>query len=404
MLRLSPKTTYVTILGGQGIARGLLIALLSFWVVQARLNALELVLLGTALEGVLFCLQVPTGAFADAVGRKTATVIGYALLGLGLGLQGLTRDFGALLALQAISGAAWAFLIGSIEAWIAQQAGTDDLERTFLRGGQASMAGLMAGMGATVLLGQIDPRLPIFAGGALLILVSGIAALSMAEDRPVRVEIVATAVIGLRQIRASRVLGMLVLVALALGISSEGWDRLYSAHLIRNLGMASAGGLSPVGWLALIGLCKCALGIGAFQLVASRLSGLGSGVMLAVLYLSRGAMMLVFALAPALGVAVIAYLAAETFGNLGGPFLDAWIARETPQEVRATVLSVVGQADALGQIVAGPAVGLLGVLASIRAALAVSAVLMLPAGLLAQRARGAKVLIRAIGSKSTELI
>src|SRR6266851_1194463 len=275
MLRLSPNATYVTILGGQSIARGLLIALLSFWVVQARLDALQLVLLGTALEAVLFCFQVPTGAFADAVGRKAATVIGYAALGLGLGLQGLTRDFGALLALQAISGAAWAFLIGSIEAWIAQQAGTEDLERIFLRGGQASMAGLMAGMFATVLLGQLDPRLPIFAGGSLLIL--------------------ATAAIGLRQIRASRVLLTLVLVALALGISSEGWDRLYSAHLIRNLGMASAGGLSPVGWLALIGLCRCALGIGAFQLVASRLSGLRSYGMLAALYLSRGVMMLGFA-------------------------------------------------------------------------------------------------------------
>src|SRR5216683_2369746 len=221
MLRLSPNATYVTILGGQGIARGLLIALLSFWVVQARLDALQLVLLGTALEGVLFFFQVPTGAFADAVGRKAATVIGYAALGLGLGLQGLTRDFGALLALQAISGAAWAFLIGSIEAWIAQQAGTDDLERIFLRGGQASMAGLMAGMFATVLLGQLDPRLPIFAGGSLLILVSAVAAVLMSEDRPVRRKIVATAAIGLRQIRASRVLLTLVLVALALGISSE---------------------------------------------------------------------------------------------------------------------------------------------------------------------------------------
>jgi len=401
MHRLSPKATYVTILGGEGVARGLLIALLSFWVVQARLDALQLVLLGTALEGVLFCFQVPTGAFADAVGRKTATVIGYAGLGLGLGLQGFTRDFGALMALQAISGAAWAFLIGSIEAWIAQQAGTDDLERTFLRGGQASMGGLMAGMCATVLLGQVDPRLPIFAGGALLILVSTVAAVLMTEVRPVRRKIVATAAIGLRQIRASRVLVTLVLVALALGISSEGWDRLYSAHLIRNLGMASAGGLSPVGWLALIGLCNCALGIGVFQLVASRLSGTRSAVMLAALYVSRGVLMLVFAFAPALGVAVIAYVGAQTFGNLAGPLLDAWIARETPEEVRATVLSVVGQADALGQIVAGPAVGLLGVLASIRAALAVSAALMLPAGFLVQRARGVQVLTRAFGSKTT---
>src|SRR5207237_306075 len=183
MHRLSPKATYVTILGAEGFARGLLfVALVSYWVVQARLNPLQLVLLGTALEGTLFLLQVPTGAFADAIGRRPATVIGYALLGAGLGLQAFTRDFGSLLVLQAISGGAWAFLIGSIEAWIAQQAGTDGLERVFLRGGQAGIAGLMVGLCMTVVAGQVDPRLPIFAGGALLVVVSAMAAVLMTEE------------------------------------------------------------------------------------------------------------------------------------------------------------------------------------------------------------------------------
>src|SRR5207248_10037168 len=124
----------------------------------------QLVLLGTALEATLFCLQIPTGAFADAVGRRPATVIGYALLGAGLGLQALTRDFGSLLLLQGLSGVAWAFLIGSMEAWIADAAPDERVERVFLRGGQADLTGLMAGLVLTVLLGQADPRLPIFTG------------------------------------------------------------------------------------------------------------------------------------------------------------------------------------------------------------------------------------------------
>src|SRR2546430_481222 len=177
MHRLSPKATYVTILGAEGFARGLLfVALVSYWVVQARLNPLQLVLLGTALEGTLFLLQVPTGAFADAIGRRPATVIGYALLGAGLGLQAFTRDFGSLLVLQAISGGAWAFLIGSIEAWIAQQAGTDGLERVFLRGGQAGMAGLMVGAFLTRLARAGAPPPPLFSRGAPLGGVSAIAA------------------------------------------------------------------------------------------------------------------------------------------------------------------------------------------------------------------------------------
>src|SRR5438270_235300 len=125
MHRLRPKATYVTILGAEGFARGLLfVALVSYWVVQARLNSLQLVVL---------CM--------------------------------------------------------------------------------------------TVLAGQVDPRLPIVAGGALLVVVSAMAAVLMTEEPISRSpgsksrwrEIVAAGATGARRIGANRTLFVLVLVALALG-------------------------------------------------------------------------------------------------------------------------------------------------------------------------------------------
>ena len=395
MHRVSPTAAYTTIVGTQGLAQGLLFAaLVSYWVLQAHLNPLELVLLGTALEGTLFVFQVPTGAFADAVGRRPATVIGYVGLGVAFGLQALTRDFASLIVLQALSGIAWAFLIGSIEAWIADRAGTDGLERVFLRGEQADLVGLMAGLVVTIFLGQIDARLPIFVGGTILVLAGVAAAILMVERRPERSpiprsrwrEMVTVARTGLGRIGASRVLLLLVLVALALGVSSEGWDRLYTAHLMRGLGLDSVGGLSPVGWLAVIGLIQSVIGIGVFQVAARRLSGARPGIFLGTLIVSRAIFMLGFALLPSLPLAVVAFIAAQTLRRLGGPLLDAWVARETPEEVRATVFSVMGQADSLGEIVAGPLVGVLGLVTSIRAALSVSAALILPAALLVLRA------------------
>ena len=66
MRPVPPKAAYLVILGTQGLARGILFAaLVSYWVLQARLNPFELVLLGTAIEGTLFAFQIPTGAFAD---------------------------------------------------------------------------------------------------------------------------------------------------------------------------------------------------------------------------------------------------------------------------------------------------------------------------------------------------
>ena len=391
MHRVSPRAAYITILATQGFGRGLLIALLAYWVLQARLDALQLVLLGTALEGTLFLAQIPTGAFADAVGRRPAAVIGYGGLGVGLGLQAFAPDFGTLLALQAFSGVAWAFIIGSVEAWVSERAGTDGLELVFLRGGQAHLIGLMGGMVLTLTVGQADARAPIVAGGAVLVLVSVAAAALMNEAPRVRTgpensrwrEVVAAAGLGLRRVRASRVLALLVVVALALGVSSEGWDRLYTAHLMRDLGLQSIGHLSPVGWLALIGMAESIAGVVVFQVAAGRLGAGEPGRILAAIYVTRAVLMLGFAYLPSLLAALVAYLAAETVGGLGQPLIDAWISRETPSEVRATVLSVVGQADSLGQIVAGPFVGLVGVVASVQAALALAATLLLPASVLA---------------------
>jgi len=57
--------------------------------------------------------------------------------------------------------------------------------------------------------------------------------------------------------------------------------------------------------------------------------------------------------------------------------------------VRATVLSMSGQADAVGQVAGGPALGGIGNVYGIRAALSVGAALLLPAlGLYARASAG----------------
>ena len=60
------------------------------------------------------------------------------------------------------------------------------------------------------------------------------------------------------------------------------------------------------------------------------------------------------------------------------PLMDAWINQHTSSEVRATVLSIQGQADAFGQIAGGPLVGAVGLFSSVRAAISLSALMLLP--------------------------
>lgn len=63
-----------------------------------------------------------------------------------------------------------------------------------------------------------------------------------------------------------------------------------------------------------------------------------------------------------------------------------WLNLNLNPRVRATVLSLSGQANALGQFAGGPAVGAIGTVFSLRAALVVAGLLLSPAVLLYGRA------------------
>ena len=98
---------------------------------------------------------------------------------------------------------------------------------------------------------------------------------------------------------------------------------------------------------------------------------------------------LVFGLAGQFWLALVAYFAVGLGRNVAGPIFQTWLNRSVEESgVRATVLSITNQADAVGQWTGGPAIGLVGNAVSIRAALSVGALCMAPAlGLYRRAAR-----------------
>ena len=94
------------------------------------------------------------------------------------------------------------------------------------------------------------------------------------------------------------------------------------------------------------------------------------------------------ALAPDFVWIGLAYVSAASARRAIGPILQAWKNRQIRGEdarARATVLSMYGQVDAIGQIAGGPAVGAIGNL-SLRLAMLASAAILSPALLLYRRA------------------
>jgi predicted MFS family arabinose efflux permease len=97
--------------------------------------------------------------------------------------------------------------------------------------------------------------------------------------------------------------------------------------------------------------------------------------------------MLVFALTGSIWLAVAGILGVFFARNMAEPLFNTWLnAQITDSSVRATVISLTGQSNAIGQTVGGPVLGLVGNVWGIGAALAAGAAAIGPALALFARA------------------
>jgi DHA3 family tetracycline resistance protein-like MFS transporter len=186
---------------------------------------------------------------------------------------------------------------------------------------------------------------------------------------------------GLHAMRRNRVLAWFALFALVVGGASEAYDRLYEAQLLGPVGLPDWFGWSPLVWFALLSMASAVLGIVVPPLVerARPAASLQRHTRwLLVLTSLQIVGLLVFGLTGLFVVAAVAALVIERCRSVRDTLLSSYLVPLTPPAERATVLSAFGQADAIGQVVIGPAFGIIGRVISIPAALVASAVATTP--------------------------
>jgi DHA3 family tetracycline resistance protein-like MFS transporter len=400
--RLDAARIYLLFVGADGLIRSLLFTVLAvYFVTWVGMDPLQLVLVGTVLEGTVTIFEVPTGVLADMYSRRLSIVVGQGLFGLGYLVQGFVPLFVPILLAEVARGIGETFLSGARQAWLADEVGTERLAALLLRGAQVRRFAALVGIAASVGLANIDLRLPILVGGILSLVAAACLAVWMPEQgfrhqpRTDRFAFFATARAGLVAVRRRPILLLLLGLAAVLGAASEGFDRLWQAHLLTNFTLPAIGSLAPVTWFGLINAGALAIGIGAVQLVR-RLSTHSDRLVARVLIVAqalRVLSILALGLTGELLVAIVARWSAVALSTVSEPLLDAWLARNTPSAVRATVFSAVAQGDALGQVLGGPGIGAIGSWISLRAAMVASAVLLLP-GLVLLRLAGRPALSR----------
>ncbi|WP_350277600.1 MFS transporter [Kribbella sp. HUAS MG21] len=363
---------------------------LVYYVRDAGLDPLQMVLVGTTLELTCFLFEVPTGIVADLYSRRRSIVIGFALIGAGLLLQGLVPTFLAILGAQVLWGVGYTFTSGADQAWITDEIGAEQAARVFVRTQQFGLAAKIAGTVTAGGLGLISLPLPMVISGAGMVLLALLLTLFMREQNfhPVPREeretfrhAVATFKDGLEVARRRPVVRTLVIISLIGGLSSEAFDRLWSVKILEFTFPDVFGTSDPAFWFTAFALTGTLLALGA-SLVLNRFSperlqaSHPSGI-LATLALLQAAGVLGFALAGYLWLALAAMWLGAVAGTLTYPIESAWLNRHLDSRTRATVISMVSQANAIGQVVGGPPLGALG-RSSLRAALLASGLLLLP--------------------------
>jgi DHA3 family tetracycline resistance protein-like MFS transporter len=367
----------------------------------AHLSPLQLVLMGTAMEAAVFLFEVPTGVVADTYSRRLSLIVGYLGMGVTWMLVGVFSQPWVIIFLWALWGFSYTFTSGAFQAWITDEVGVEKVAGIFLKGARVRYVGAVVGLLALVGIGLLSLRASVIAGGAITAACGLLCIFVMPETgfrRRPRVErgsalgeMRSTAVTGARYAWATPVILLLVGVDFFMGMSSEAFDRLKEAHFLRDIGLP--GHLNPVLWFGLFWLVGMVLGFVATGWLIKRFERGGRVVLTSSLFaftFMELVAMLVFALTGSTWVAIGALLGVFFARDLGGPLHMIWLNEQiTDSTVRATVLSISGQADAIGQAGGGPVLGYIGNVRGMRTALAIGALAIGPAlGLYVRAIRG----------------
>jgi DHA3 family tetracycline resistance protein-like MFS transporter len=362
-----------------------------------HLSPLQLILIGTAMEATVFICEVPTGVVADTYSRRLSLIIG--LIGMGLAIVGvgLTSAPWLVIVLWAGWGLSYTFTSGATEAWITDEVGVENVGSLFLRGTRMGFVGSLAGLVVFPAVGLLSLRWAVVGSGALLV-ACGVACIAVMPETGFRpaprsralAGLRTTAANGFRFVRGQNLILLLMATELFAGFGAEAFDRLTEAHVIRDVGFPAA--INPVIGFAVVTAAALLFGFFAVGRIIRRVDREGPPAvarMLVFFSLATIAAQVAFALGSSFTFVMVVFLAAILARSFLAPLYTTWLNRQiTDSSVRATVLSISGQANAVGQATGGPFLGIIGNTFGIPAALVVGALTVLPAvGLYARALR-----------------
>ena len=365
---------------------------------MAGLTPFQLIMVGTTLEISAFIFEIPTGIVADVYSRRLSIIIGYFLMGAGFLIEGLFPAFIPILIAQIIWGLGYTFTSGASEAWITDEISEENANSLFIRATRVGLFASIVGMGMAMLIGVSNVAVPIIVGAIILVFVGVILIFIMPEtgfhptpqdDRNTWQHMFHTFNEGVKAVRSRPRLISILGVGLFFGLYSEGFDRLWVKHLLDTFEIPIFFGENQLAFFAALRVTGTILTIFAVRFVEKRVDSSNSLAIGRAMMIATGLIiisMIGFAVSPVLYLTLGLYLVIDVLRDVRSPLHTAWVNQKLDSNTRATIHSMAGQVDAIGQVGGGPSVALVARSLSVVAAITTSALLLGPAMLLINRA------------------
>ena len=349
-------------------------------VTEVELTPFQLVALGTVMELSILFGEVPTGVVADVYSRKWSVIISYLIVGAAAIASAFVSPYLLLVVAQIAMGIGNTFETGAETAWVtAEVGGPSAAEPIILRRGRLQLVAGVAGIVFFALLAAVTSlSISLACIGLVYLAWAGFLILRMPETNFVPSRGAGwsglTSMLngGFGEIRRHRVLAILTVAVLIGGLAKEAIDRLDVQRMV-DVGLPS-----DIDVVLVIGAIAAANSLMAatFLFVAERrivdsavvpvMAALMAGVALGVVVLAQ---------VDVLAIAALALVLQGGFFAATEPLVTTWTNAFAAERSRATIHSFIGQAEALGEIVGGLALGAVASASGVSAAMTGSAIL-----------------------------
>ena len=387
---LPPRLLYIGMQSLDALLFSIAYTIYGLYAVKAAtLGALELTLVGTIMELAVFLTEVPTGMVADLYSRRLSVILGLCISGTGIALLGVVPTFWCMALGSVLWGVGGTFISGAHQAWLADEIGEVQAAPVYLRATQLSQVGGLVGIPLSVALASIQLQLPLWVSGVGFWGLAGLLLLTMPEQgyRPVAPAqrhawqgLRKTWRAGLATVRRRAALRSIFVITVLYGMSSEALSRLGPLHLLATIGLP--GSFAEATWFGIL-QAGALLGGAVVTWGISQTTALHNPQRIVQILLAFTVVMLLatllFALAGVFWLGLIAVWMTRWIRIATRPLVVAWANRGLAPGARATVLSMLSQAEALGEVCGGPLLGLVGTLHTVRTALVGAAMVLLPA-------------------------